>query len=200
MYLTNGQPMCGLDNLTAFVVDELSLLSFSKKGMDFKWPGEDRTNKEVYIAPENKSLHIGHPGMEIYKAPIGEAEQVLRTEPFSDRLPRFDLAVAGSLGEIDGIIRPSKEHENALVRPRGAILFKGDSKDNPLLEFINRGGQLRSSRCGDFRRAIRILKDNPHITYNLSHHMISHVFPASELHAAFDYAKRKESIKVVIKH
>ncbi|MGD9365585.1 MAG: alcohol dehydrogenase catalytic domain-containing protein [Desulfobacteraceae bacterium] len=29
---TNGQPMCGLDNLTAFVVDELSLLSFSKIG------------------------------------------------------------------------------------------------------------------------------------------------------------------------
>lgn len=197
---TNGQPMCGLDNLTAFVVDELSLLSFSKKGMDFKWPGEDRINEEVYIAPENKSLHIGHPGMEIYKAPIGEAEQVLRTEPFSDRLPRFDLAVAGSLGEIDGIIRPSKEHENALVRPQGAILFKGDSKDNSLLEFINRGGQLRSSRCGDFRRAIRILKENPDISFNLSHHLISHVFPAKELSTAFDYAKRKESFKVVIKH
>lgn len=197
---TNGQPMSGLGNLTAFVVDELSLLSMSETGMDFKWPGEDRTNREVYFAPENASLRVGLSGMDVYTAPIGEAEQILKREPFLERLPRFDLAVAGSLGEIDGIIRPSREHENALVRPQGAILFKGDAKDNPLLEFINRGGQLRSSRCGDFKRAIGILKENPDIAFNLSHHLISHVFPASELPEAFNCAKRKESIKVVIRH
>ena len=197
---TNGQMMCNLENLTAFVVDELSLLPFNKYNLDFKWLGEDRKNREVFISPGNASIVIENPDIHIFTGSISEAENVLGGEPFVDRIPRFDLAIAGSIEDIDRIIRPSKENENSLVRPRGAILFRGESKANKLLEFLQTGGQLRSSRCGDFSKAINVLKENPDVAFNLSHYLLSHMFPVSELSTAFDYAKRKESIKVMIKH
>jgi len=197
---TNGQQMCEINGLTAFVVDELSLLPFSQTNLEFKWPGDTRNNREIFVAQMVPSPKIENPDLNVIDTSIQQAEQMLTKAPFLDGLPRFDIAVASSIEEIDGIIRPSKDHENSLVRPRGAILFKGKSKGNKLLDFLNNGGQLRSSRCGDFHKAIQILKENPDTAFNLSHYLISHMFPANELTTAFEYAKRKESVKVIIKH
>lgn len=197
---TNGQQMCGLNRLTQLVVDELSILPFNPDGLKFTWPGEHRNNSELYIAPHNDALTVEDRTINLYRSTIPEAEAILTREPFSDRLPRFDLAVAGSIEEIDGIIRPCQDHENSLVRPRSAILFNGEANGNKLLAFLNSGGRLHSSRCGDLRAAVRILKDNPDTAFNLSHYLISHMFPADELATAFDYAKRKDAIKVVVKH
>lgn len=192
---TNGRPMCGLDNLTAFVVDELALLPYRRENLGFRWPQEDRENHTLFCAPGVRKNHIE--GMNLYRGSIPEAICV----GFPGRLPRFDLAVASSLAEIDACIRPSPGRADSLVRPRGAILFAGDPGDNPLLRFIALGGRLRTSRCGDFHTALEIMRaQKKHLTHMISQHLITHCFPVSELASAFAYAQDKQACKVVVKH
>jgi len=195
---TNGQTMCGLENLTALVVDELSILPFSDHRVEFTWENEKRKNQSVYMAPGVSNLELKDKTR--YQEDVSTAGKILESAEFKGTLPRFDIAVASSLREIDSIIRPNPDTENSLVRPRGAILFKGETSENPLLKFISQGGSLRSSRCGDFHLALKLLCENKDIADNLSHFMISHLFPAAEIATAFQYAGHSESIKVVIKH
>ncbi len=195
---TNGQAVCGLNNLTALVVDELSLLPYTDENIEFSWERDNRTNMTVYLAPGAKGISCS--GKDLYKGDIKKIEGILKSDEFKDRLPRFDIAVATTLDEIDQAIRPHPENENSLIRPRGAILFKGDPGDNPLLRFISKGGKIRSSRCGDFKPALKMLRENKMIAERLQHLIISHVFPANELHTAFEFAKKSSSLKVIIKH
>jgi len=194
---TNGQVMCGFYKLTELVVDELSILPFNEKNLNFKWEKETHPNERIYstkeISLENKSLKL-------YQTDISSAEKILESEEFANRLPRFDLGIATTLEEIDLLIRPSAGHENSLVRPRGAILFKGDSHGNPMLEFINAGGSIRTSRCGDFHLAIKLLEENKALADSLATNMISHVFPAEKMNEAFATAKDSSAIKVVVEH
>ena len=195
---TNGQPMCGLNNLTAFVVDELALLPFTSEHLDFCWPNETRRNQTIYCAPGAQGLMIS--GRTVYGGDVSGAEAVLHGNAFAGRLPRFDLAVASSPVEIDAITRPSQANENSLVRPRGAILFAGDPGENLLLNFLARGGRLRSSRCGDFHTALQIVRGHRSVVNNLAHYLISHLFPVRELPTAFGYAQDKRAYKVIVKH
>jgi len=195
---TSGQSVCGLDHMTPFVVDELSLLPFNDESMEFVWENEERENETVYIASKNKNVAIT--GKKNYHMGAAAAVDTLESTEFQNRLPRFDLAVATSIEEIDKAIRPTQDNESSLVRPRGAILFKGDPEDNPLLNFIARGGKLRSSRCGDFKPALNLLKENRDIADTLSYNVITHLFPVKELGTAFDCAKSSRSIKVIVKH
>lgn len=195
---TNGQPMCGLDNLTAFVVDELALLPYCKENLGFQWPQEDRENHTLFCAPGVLENHVE--GMNLYRGSIPEAEEIPRSVGFPGHLPRFDLAVVSSLAEIDACIRPSTGHADSLVRPRGAILFTGNPGDNPLLRFIARGGHLRSSRCGDFHTALKMMRAQKYLTRMMSQHLITHCFPVSELASAFAHARDKQARKVVVQH
>lgn len=195
---TSGQNVCGLGNLTAFVVDELSFLPYNYENLEFRWESENRKNQRVYIAPGVHEVEITGKGS--YRGDFNEAEDILKSSEFQNLLPRYDIAIASTPKEIDNIIRPDPENENSLVRPRGAILFKGDPLDNPLLNFISKGGRLRSSRCGDFHLALKLFRKNKDIAENLSHYMISHVFPARELKTAFQFAKDSKSFKVIVKH
>lgn len=115
-------------------------------------------------------------------------------------MPRFDLGIAGTSEEIDLLIRPNRRHENSLVRPRSAILFKGESKGNDLLEFLNAGKSIRSSRCGDFHLAIKLLQENGKVSEALEKHMVTHTYPPENLSQAFTTARTPEAIKVVIEH
>jgi hypothetical protein len=69
-----------------------------------------------------------------------------------------------------------------------------------LLNFLVRGGRLRSSRCGDFHTALGIVRGQNLMAENLPHYLISHCFPVRELPTAFDYAKDKQACKVIVKH
>ena len=197
---TSGLKMCGFHTLTALVVDELALLQFNKQNIHFTWPGEKRSNNAFFLSQQTADLQIEKNDISIYTGSIEDGEQTLTTDSFKKRIPRFDIAVVSSAEEIDAVVRPSAVHENSLIRPRGAILFNGDAKGNALLAFINNGGRLRTSRCGDFTYAINILKQNPKTAFLLQHNLISHIFPATELTTAFDYAANKKSLKVIIRH
>lgn len=195
---TNGQPMCGLNNLTALVVDELALLPYTPENLSFHWPQEDRGNQTIYCAPGVRDVPAED--HTLYGGDTATADATLSGSDFVGRLPRFDLAVASSQAEIDAIIRPSRLHENSLVRPRGGILFKGDPGSNPLLNFLAQGGRLRSSRCGDFHTTMKIMRSQKKVADNLAHYLISHCFPVRELETAFSYAQDKRACKVIVKH
>ena len=194
---TNGLEMCGFKKLTELVVDELSILPFSNENLNFKWEKEDRKNERIYsISP----ISLDSKKFKLYQTNPKQAEEILASEEFAHLVPRFDLGIATSKEEIDLMIRPNSSHENSLIRPRGAILFKGENQNNPLLSFVNEGGAIRTSRCGDFHLAIRLLEENQALAESLSENMISHVYSADKMNEAFVKAKDSSAIKVIVEH
>lgn len=184
----NGQEVFGIKKLTELVVDELSLLKFADENLNFCWEKENRSNRTVYVAPNVGKVTLpSH--FKVYYGKIEDAEKILSTEDFRGRIPRFDLGIAGTVEEID-----------RLIRPRGAILFQGKSEKNYILEFLNSGKSIRSSRCGDFQLAIKLLQENKKISEALEKNMVTHFYSPEDLNQAFKTAKSSESIKVVIKH
>jgi threonine dehydrogenase-like Zn-dependent dehydrogenase len=192
---TNGKEMAGLKKLTELVVDELSILPYSNENLNFDW--KNYPNKKI-ICSKNFTDTIS--GVELYRLDSIEAEKVLESSEFSNRLPRFDLGIATSLEEIDSLIRPNSVHENSLIRPRGAILFKGDSNQNPLLDFLNQGGRIRSSRCGEFEPAIELLKQNPKIANSLLENLITDFYDSDQMNEAYARAKESNAVKVIVEH
>lgn len=194
---TNGQEMIGLKNLTPLVVDELSILPFSQKNLNFQWNHEQRKNIHILISPNLKDLKLDT-DLNLYYD-FANAENILKSKSFQNRLPRFDLSIVSSLEEIDYIIRPSKSHENSLIRPRGCILYAGSQNSNPLLDFIQKGGILHSSRCGNFQFAKELLSENLEIARAMQK-MITSTYSANNLKKAFQKAKQKDSVKVIVSH
>ncbi|MCB1192405.1 MAG: threonine dehydrogenase [Leptospiraceae bacterium] len=195
---TTGKVTCGLSKLTELVVDELSILPYCAKYLDFVWSNENRKNLNIYVSPRVPKINLKDKN--VFDLSASDAIKKLDSDVFANSLPRYDVGIASDLEEIDTIIRPNRMNENSLIRPRGSILFNGNSQKNPLLEFIANGGRLRTSRCGDFEKALNILKKNNKMSEKLSHFIISHLYPADELREAFEIAGKKKSVKVVIKH
>jgi len=83
-------------------------------------------NSKVYVAMGAGKIEI--PGRDVYRIHAREAFRILESSEFANRLPRFDLAVASSVEEIDKIIRPVKSKKMSLLRPRSAVLFLGEPK------------------------------------------------------------------------
>ena len=194
---TNGQEMGGLKHLTALVVDELSLLPFSEENLKFHWENWKYSNKEIYVSPSAK---INIPSSyNSYSDSIPKEISLLESSNWKGVLPRFDACVVSSLEEIDTCIRPIDGSEASLVRPRGAILYSGKETE-PVAKFLQKGKSIRSSRCGDFELAIRILKENPDVMESLEKHMISHQFLEKDLPIAYSQAKDSNSVKVMVTH
>jgi hypothetical protein len=197
---TNGQEFHGIKHLTELVVDELSLLPFSAENIEFHWKSENRNNQWIVVSP-GVGMTLDLPERyKIYRGNFPSADAFLQNEAFRDRLPRFDIGIASTPDELDSCIRPVMEHERSLVRPRGAILWKGPAGNNPLLQYLNSGKLVRTSRCGDFRQAVQILEENRDILSLMERHIITHEFPANKLAQAFEMAKSAGSVKVIIKH
>ncbi len=127
--------------------------------------------------------------------------------------PRFDLAIISTIEEIDRIIRPTTQKEISLVRARGAIFlcdngldYKNSTKntkkyEHPILEAIlGRGVQIWTSRCGDARDALKLLKDNTDLAIKLEKEVFTHEFDLKDINTAFNTARNsKECIKARIK-
>jgi threonine dehydrogenase-like Zn-dependent dehydrogenase len=198
---TNGQEMSGLKKLTELVVDELSILPYTEINLNFHWKSENRVNHIVYVSPNLTNLNLPKDFITFTSNNYSDCSNYLKADIFKNRIPRFDLAIVKSLEEIDFVIRPSQNSEESLVRPRGAILVSPNADtNNSFLNFIKKGGELHSSRCGDFHLAIKLLQENPIVANNLSNKIISDEFPINNLNTAFLKAKDSKSIKVVVKH
>eukprot|EP00548_Thalassiothrix_antarctica_P015336 CAMPEP_0194172098 /NCGR_PEP_ID=MMETSP0154-20130528/6591_1 /TAXON_ID=1049557 /ORGANISM="Thalassiothrix antarctica, Strain L6-D1" /LENGTH=375 /DNA_ID=CAMNT_0038884633 /DNA_START=534 /DNA_END=1661 /DNA_ORIENTATION=+ len=219
---TNGQKVQGLQHLTDLVVDEMALLSFSEQNLNFTWPYEKRSNPSVFCAPGVSSeiieiirstgrtvvqddIRSTYNKLTASKGPLivgdDDLRSLLRPSPF----PRFDLAVAGTLEEVDAILRPDTAAEISLVRARGAILLSTNNNNSTNKEtllwksILHSNMQLHSSRCGNFDRAIQILDENPTIARRLEEHMITHTFDLERIDTAFEIAAdSSQSIKVLV--
>jgi threonine dehydrogenase-like Zn-dependent dehydrogenase len=195
---THGREYRGVKLLTEMVVDELSILPFTAENLDFKWDGDNRKNVWIYMPQGNEITVPGE--YRIFRGDFKSAVQFLHSANFKNRIPRFDLCIVSNVDEIDGCIRPDPTTVDSLLRPRGAILFKGGAPQHPLNTFLSSGKRIRASRCGDFHHAMQILKNERHLLTVLAHHFITHRFPAAELPRAFETAKASEAIKVVLEH
>lgn len=195
---THGRAYRGIRHLSSMVVDEISLLPDRPESFDFTWEGESRRNQSIYVAPAARLEGI--PSFStIFHGDIGDAENMLESSFGKNAIPCFDIAVASTSGEIDACIRPSEHSQRSLVRPRGAIVFRGEPAGNPLLAFIAAGGKLRTTRCGDIRETVSLLISDQALQRRLAA-LITHVFPASRIGEAFVTAARPEAIKVLIDH
>jgi hypothetical protein len=134
-----------------------------------------------------------------YQDIFPSAELYLKGKDFYNRIPRFDIAIASSTAEIDLCIRPSSDNEESLVRPRGAILYKGPNEDTLLMNFLNSGKRIRTSRCGDFKKALNIMKKDISILSLMEKFIITHEYTVSQLTDAFETAKGDDAIKVIIR-
>lgn len=220
---TNGQKMGGLSHLTELVVDELSILPFSMENLHFHWSKEKRENLNVFLSPSFQEIPKEEmvSWISIIRNELSQYGDVTLTlSSFEDahlklnemekegKFPRFDIAIAMHLEEIDRCIRPSEGKEDSLVRPRGAILYlpqdlnksSSDNESYAMNKFFLQGKSIRTSRCGDFHLALKLLKDNPSVAKSLAENMISHTFNAKDLRDAFSTAKTSEAVKVMVKH
>lgn len=195
---TNGQTVSGLKKMTEAVVDELSILPFSEENLHFSWDSPKVRNERIYIA-DSKFEHPSLKSFRTYRKTPTEAFDLIRSDEFAGRLPRFDLCIASSLQDIDSVIRPKTDSEESLLRPRGAVLFTGKTDGNPLLDFLMKGGRIRTSRCGDFHLALKLLSENPVLAEKMRERMITHEFSSGEIEKAFAQAKESSSVKVIVR-
>lgn len=223
---THGRQVMGLDQLTALVVDELTLLPGRHHHLHFQWPFQrrERGNVHIWVSPKVPDYVIESELVQtavcgetrvFHRLPVAKAYARLSASqaqwadaevrfPKDSDLPRFDAAIVADWDEVDTVIRPNPEIEMSLVRPRGAILVWADQAPAeatlPLHRAVcERGVALQSSRCGDFHDAVALLAEQPQLAAALVSSLVTHVFPADELAGAFEMAADStQSIKVLV--
>ena len=199
---THGQVVMGMEHLSDMVVDELALLPYSAEALQYGWPIETkpRTNPNVLVMPGIDLTNLP-PEHTYHQMSVEEAAAKYDEMSFPNSpVPRFDLAIVNNLNQADRVIRPGRDWTHSLIRPRGAILTMPlEQAQNPLQQALNRGLQIHTSRCGNFRRALDILEQNPELAAALKREMITHQFGLQQIDEAFaTAADSKKSIKVIV--
>jgi threonine dehydrogenase-like Zn-dependent dehydrogenase len=207
---THGQPAVGLGHLTELVVDEISLARFpsTEATCRDRLTSLDRSRGErpprvAWLAstapPGWLEAHARvHRGTD-------PAALLLEIERASEagEIPRADVAVVERREQVDAALRPDREREVSLVRPRGEIQLLGDAgapDDGALVHAIReRDLRLSGSRCGDFREALELMRHDDTLR-RLGELMVTHHFDAGDLARAFETARSRAAIKVVVDH
>jgi threonine dehydrogenase-like Zn-dependent dehydrogenase len=225
---TSGQKMCGLNNLTAMVVDEINLRKFdfdnfkeNFSNFQNKTKNDDKTVIVIYVSPTIQdeqfckflSTLIEEEGNVIIysEKSLDQIDESIFTEKnnyiFKNRLPRFDLCIVNgnNLNEVDKVIRPFENSEISLIKPKGNIfLHFYQEKDNShnynnLQNFLMSNGIITTSRCGDFRLTLDYLESDEILRQDIQN-MITHVLPIEKIEEGFKLAKSEDAIKVILKH
>ena len=211
---THGQPSAGLANLTALVVDEIALARMPEEadaGRDWLRTlragrgGARRPAKVAWLADADPPGWLASADTRLVRG--GDAAELLagyQRSAEAGELPRADAAVVQSSEQVDRAIRPSEASELSLVRPRGEIALPRSSQprvaDSPLLRAVaGRGLRLSSSRCGDFREAIDLVRRDADLL-RLGELLVTHRFGAEKIREAFTVARSPDCIKAVIEH
>lgn len=208
---TNGQETLGLKHLTDLVVDEMAILPYNVNQLEYTWPDEGpRSNVNIYVAPGVPETIVSE--MKEKDAATGKKRTYHRVDAKETAVkiragmqlegsivPRFDLAIASSLAEMDQIIRPLEGIEFSILRPRGAILFTGSST-SALTDALNQKSmEIRTSRCGDFHRTMKLLSEQPEIAATFEKDMITHKYKLDSIRTAFETAAdSNKSVKVIV--
>jgi len=209
---TNGQPVLGLNHLTDLVVDELALIPWNPSSLDYTWPAEGpRNNLNVFVSPGvDESVLVAAKKQDqsagktrvYHRLNAVDAATKIRSgwAPEGSIVPRFDIAIASSLSEMDAIIRPIEGVEFSILRPRSAILLATNKKESGLTDAVSSGGiEIRTSRCGDFHRTMNLLRHQPEIAQTFEHDMVTQRFKLADIAEAFQTAAdSSKSVKVIV--
>ncbi|WP_342775990.1 alcohol dehydrogenase catalytic domain-containing protein [Leptospira fletcheri] len=207
---TNGQASLGMKNLTELVVDELTIAPLREDFWNLSWgihPSDEKVwvflEEKVILSSEEELLlaKAREKGIRFFSGSLSAATNFLASPEFTGDLGRFDFAIVSSLPSIDSVIRPGKADGSSLLRPRGSILVprRNETQDR-FLDWIKNGGNLQSSRCGDFRRTLSALDSHPRFLMELSKLLIAAEFSGEEVPEAYVEARKPDSIKVVVRH
>jgi threonine dehydrogenase-like Zn-dependent dehydrogenase len=207
---THGQPAVGLAHLTELVVDEISLARFpaDEGAARDRLAGLDRSDgarppRVAWLAGMTPPDWLANHARVHRGADAAALLREIEGTSVADEIPRTDAAVVERREQIDAALRPDSTREISLVRPRGEIqLLSGaaDPDDGPLVGAIrSRGLRLSGSRCGDFHEALELMR-NDEMLRGLGELLVTHHFPADQLADAFDKARSREAIKVVVDH
>jgi threonine dehydrogenase-like Zn-dependent dehydrogenase len=200
---THGRAACGLQQLTAMVVDEVGLAPFPAIAPAAGAAPWDvlRTGARPRIAWLARSAP---PPWLAARADVRRGDAAALAVAFANDtnggLPRADVAVAGDAASVDAAVRPRAGREEALVRPRGQVLLLPDAATagSPLLTAVaQRGLVLSTSRCGDFRAALDLLAHDAELA-RIGERLVTHRFAATDLPAAFATARARGCIKAVV--
>lgn len=193
---THGRTAAGLRTLTATVVDEISIARFpassdALRGMSLIPNSSPRV---AWLAQEEPPswLELAYRGSSA-KSAFDEASAA--TNPAA----RFDVVVVDSASAVDEVVRPSKECEIALVRPRGEILIAPGVSDSEssLLNAVAKGNlRVSTTRCGEFEPALQLLNDQE--LRSALREVITHRFSVSEISSAFEVARSAACMKAVV--
>ncbi|MBL8748101.1 MAG: alcohol dehydrogenase catalytic domain-containing protein [Planctomycetes bacterium] len=202
---THGQVSCGLANLTALVVDELSIARFPDRPPA---PGASAW-EQLALGGRPRVAWLAAsppPAWLASTAEVRAGRDAAALAASFDRettgLPRATVAVAGNATEVDAAIRPRAGDERSLVRPRGTVLVTPDADvagSDLLRAVVVRGLVLSSSRCGDFRRALGLLAADADLR-RIGERLVTHRFAAADLARAFAVAGSRACIKAVVEH
>jgi len=208
MKSTHGLCADGVQNWTAFVVDELQLRRLPRGATEFQLLLDERSHCS---SPPTLAWPRGTPPprwLEEITALHADSDAAsllaeASTPDFAGSLPCFDFACCESAAKLDSVIRPKQAEERALVRPRGCIfLTASPSTGRPsrtLDAVAERGLILSSSRCGSFQAALDCFAIDPSLR-QLGKQCVSARFPATELPAAFEAAKDPRMLKILVEH
>ncbi|MAI26336.1 MAG: threonine dehydrogenase [Spirochaeta sp.] len=199
---THGQRAAELDHLTEAVVDEIELGTFQSTAPQSygRLCFGSSTRPIVLWQSQEPVPEWVDESMDCVqeKDPDRARSALARQRP---ELPAADLAVVDHAAGVDRALRPWPSQEEGLVRARGRIEVNGISaSDGPLLQALaQRNLELSTSRCGDFKQALALLKNDPGLSRELPR-LITHHLPADQLSEAFEIAQGPDSIKVVVEH
>ncbi len=185
---THGRPAGGVEHLTEFVVDELSLEQL---------PARPSVARVAWLCsapppPEFASA---------CELEVGEAAALAERYAKGPGLPHADAVVVDSAETFAQAVRPVAGSERPLARPRGSIwLHPAAQTDGASLLAAVRGRGLRlsSSRCGDFRLALEQLQ-TPALR-GVGERLVTHRFDAQDLPRAFETAGSRACVKAVVEH
>jgi threonine dehydrogenase-like Zn-dependent dehydrogenase len=223
---TCGESLCGLSRMTQFVVDELTLSRAGNEKLLAAWASRNDFSVSLFASstvPEQIVDRVrsvlettgDRPAVVTRGNTSDTFESIAAADPTAEARFQytrygsngFDVAVIGSLAELDSVIRPKPgESERSLVRPRGLVLLaasKNESPDSPMQvlhdAIVDRNVVLTSSRCGDAETALAAMRNHPDIADTLTREMITHTKELAEINDALRLARDSKScIKAIV--
>jgi threonine dehydrogenase-like Zn-dependent dehydrogenase len=202
---TTGRETLGLRHLTELVVDEISLESFCADRLEPAGRERGVPPRALIVGRSRAREHtalLEASGYEVLE--VGRAED-LGLPSWRDRLlgegGQARVVVVGAQEEIDRVVRPWPGVQQGAVQPEGSIaLVPGAGPRTALTRAIlEKRLLLSTSRCGDFRIALPLMAKALEAGIDLGR-MVTDVFSARDLPAAFARAGSPGSLKVVVVH
>lgn len=174
---THGRGAGGLEGLTALVVDELEL---------------GRLDEELRLPPAATGIVLIEEGR-ARGLDAGDLADLAAARPALGR-----RAVVRDDAAIDRVIRPLPAIERALVAPGSRILLDPAGRfGSEVARAVLAGLVVGSSRCGDFARALALLRRDPELR-RLGRRLVNQRRPRSELAEALRLAASPEALKVMV--